>query len=185
MREKTKIKVAKTILEIVRAAGFISMALVAPNALQALEILYAKDKKKYSKSSYVKRSIYRLQNAGLIEFQERNDKKMVCLTEKGRQKLLKYELGEIVIDKPKQWDGKWRIIIFDIKETKRGVRDIFRERLVCFGFVKLQNSVWVYPYECEEVIILLKSYLKTGKEILYITATSIENDRWIRSKFNL
>ena len=77
------------------------------------------------------------------------------------------------------------MIIFDIKEWKRKTRDDLRQWLEHLGFVRLQNSVWVHPYPCREIIVLLKSNFKIGKEVLYITADEIENDGWLRREFNL
>ncbi|PIR57945.1 MAG: hypothetical protein COU71_01340 [Parcubacteria group bacterium CG10_big_fil_rev_8_21_14_0_10_38_31] len=185
MDRKKQIKVAKIILKTIALAGLISMAVLAPNALQALDIFYDRDKRKYNKKQYLNKSIERLKAGGYIEFKNRNGKIFVSLTEKGKEKWLKYQLGETVIKKPRKWDQKWRIIVFDIKEERRGSRDLLRKELVNLGFVKLQNSVWVYPYECESVVIMLKSYLKTGKDILYVIAEKIENDKWLKKEFRL
>lgn len=185
MTKDKKIKVAIIILKTIAAVGVLSMAIAAPNALQALNIFYKKDKRKYNKASYVKRSITKLKDNGMIEFVDKNGKKFIRLTQKGKYKLLKYQIGELKIKKPKIWDKKWRIIIFDIKETKKNIRNIVRQELVNLGFIRLQNSVWVFPYECEEIIIMLKSNLKIGKDILYITADNIENDKWLKKEFNL
>ena len=54
-----------------------------------------------------------------------------------------------------------------------------------FGFICLQNSVWVYPYECQEIIDLLKQYLELKEEALYMTVESIENDKWLKKEFEL
>ncbi|VAW19183.1 hypothetical protein MNBD_BACTEROID05-1044, partial [hydrothermal vent metagenome] len=70
-------------------------------------------------------------------------------------------------------------------ERKRGVRDKLRKALVNFGFIKLQNSIWVYPYECEEFITMLKADLKTGKDILYIVADKVEYDKNFKGNFKL
>lgn len=48
------------------------------------------------------------------------------------------------IDKKK--DGVWKIIIFDIPETKRKVRNVLRSKLASLGFQKWQNSIWISPY---------------------------------------
>jgi len=53
------------------------------------------------------------------------------------------------------------------------------------GFVRLQDSVWVYPYDCEDFTALLKADLHIGREVIYIIAESIENDGWLREQFNL
>src|SRR3989344_774477 len=185
INREQKIKVAKIILKSIAAAGFISMAVLAPNALQALDIFYGDRKRKYKTKYYVKTSIGRLKNQGLIKFEERNGKNFIRLTDKGEQKLLKYQLGELAIKKPKKWDDKWRIIIFDICEYKKRIRNELRNELINLGFLRLQNSVWVYPYDCEELMIMFKSYFKIGKEVLYLVAERVENDRWLKKEFGL
>ena len=52
---------------------------------------------------------------------------------------------------------KYRVIIFDISEMRRKDRDKLRRIIRGFGFICLQNSVWVYPYHCQEIIELLKN----------------------------
>ena len=53
------------------------------------------------------------------------------------------------------------------------------------GFVCLQDSVWVYPYDCEEFMALLKAELRVGKDVLYAIVERIENDKTIRTHFKL
>jgi hypothetical protein len=43
--------------------------------------------------------------------------------------------------------------------------------------------VWVYPYDCEDLITLLKADFKIGKDLLYVITESIENDKWLRQSF--
>jgi len=98
---------------------------------------------------------------------------------------MQYRLKHITLATPRRWDKKYRIIIFDIKETRRGARDTLRIWLTQLGFIQLQRSVWVYPYECQEVVTLLKAHIHIGKDVLYLTADFIENDRWLRKAFDL
>ena len=53
------------------------------------------------------------------------------------------------------------------------------------GFLRIQDSVWLYPHDCEELITLMKAELRTGKDVLYAVVESIENDGWIRKHFGL
>jgi hypothetical protein len=53
------------------------------------------------------------------------------------------------------------------------------------GLVKLQHSVWVYPYECQEIIDLIKGNFDIVREVVYIVAEKIENDKWLKEKFRL
>ena len=70
-------------------------------------------------------------------------------------------------------------------EKRKGLRDKIRLTLNSIGFVKLQDSVWVYPYPCEDLIVLLKADFKIGKDLLYIIADSVENDSELQKLFNL
>lgn len=54
-----------------------------------------------------------------------------------------------------------------------------------FGFYRLQDSVWVYPYDCEDVIGLLKTNLGLGSAVLYMIVEKIENDRRLREHFEV
>ena len=77
------------------------------------------------------------------------------------------------------------MVIFDIKEGRRSLRHTLRETLRAVGFTKLQYSVWVYPYDCEDLITLLKVDFKVGKDLIYVIADSIENDGWLKKRFGL
>ncbi len=180
-----KINIKNIILETIAVAGLISVAMLAPGVSLAISKTQ-KERRKYQQRYYVNKVIREMIATGLIEY-KKNNRGINCLklTVKGKEKLDNYALKNLVIKKPWHWDKKYRVIIFDIKEFKRKTRDKLRRWLEHLGFVRLQNSVWVYPYECREVIILLKSHFQIGKEVLYMTVDSIENDKWLKKEFNL
>jgi DNA-binding transcriptional regulator PaaX len=180
-KELKKKNIQKIILNSIAAAGILSLGLLAPNALQALKPLGLDRNFK----SNTNRSLSRLISLGLVVFVEKDGKKYLKLTEKGKLKLMTLEKDNFKFNKPQKWDKKWRIVIFDIPQRRRLQRDKLRFTLKQIGFVKLQHSVWVYPYDCEELITLLKLDFKVGKEILYIIAEKIENDKLLRKYFKL
>ncbi|MBI5798842.1 MAG: hypothetical protein HZB10_02835 [Candidatus Yonathbacteria bacterium] len=186
LRLKKKLRNSKiqgVILNSLYIAGVISVAAVAPKMLSLLKHL---DPQKIgSRKSSVNTAIKRLTEKGMVVWEKTEKGTFLRLTKEGERTIKLIERNDFKIKKPRKWDGKWRVIIFDIKETRRGVRDKFRITLTRIGFLKLQHSVWVYPYNCEELITLLKADFKVGKDILYIIADSIENDRWVRSYFGL
>jgi len=47
--------------------------------------------------------------------------------------------------KPKKWNGKWYLVIFDIPEKLKYKRDLLRQKLKQLGFGQLQQSVWISP----------------------------------------
>lgn len=87
--------------------------------------------------------------------------------------------------KRKKWDGKWRVVVFDVWENTRFKRDALRYEIKNFGFVQLQRSVWIYPYECFEFIDLLKTDLSFGKNIRYMTVEKLDRDEKLRKFFKL
>ena len=137
------------------------------------------------RKSYLKRRFYEMIDHGLIFIDKENNKNYVRLTKKGEQKLERYEIGELRVDRPKHWDGKWRLVIFDIREKRRSTRDLLRQQLQGLGLMRLQNSVWVYPYDFSEVTVLFKADAMIGKDILYLTVEELENDGWLRKHFGL
>jgi len=137
------------------------------------------------RKSYLKRRFQEMINHDLIFIDKENGKNYVRLTKKGEEKLERYELGELAVVKPKFWDGKWRLVIFDIREKRRSTRDLLRQQLQELGLVRLQNSVWVYPYDFSEITVLFKANAMLGKDILFLTIEELENDSWLRKHFGL
>ncbi len=186
MTEMRQTKLKHALLATLAVSGVLALAIMAPNTLQLLKYVIKTPQQKKNRLYYIKSTIHQMAKKGLVSLEKNQaGQTMVQLTPKGREELKHYAHGVLKIEKPKHWDKKYRLIIFDIKEWKRKTRDGLRQWLEHLGFVRLQNSVWVYPYPCREIIVLLKSNFKIGKEVLYITADEIENDYWLRQKVNL
>ncbi|KKQ78050.1 MAG: CRISPR-associated endonuclease Cas2 [Candidatus Zambryskibacteria bacterium RIFCSPLOWO2_01_FULL_39_39] len=181
-----RIPVRNIILAVIGLSALMSFALIAPNALQALRLLNLDKKREDRQKYYIDTAIKKLYKRGLIEtITKASGEKYAKLTPEGKKSLLKFEFEGLAKQKPKKWDGKYRVVIFDIKENLRFSRDDLRYMLLKFGFVRLQNSVWVYPYPCEGAINLLKTYLEIGDDVIYMTVELIENDDWLRKYFKL
>jgi len=174
--------VKDAVLAAVGLSGLLLVAMAAPNAIQLL-----------GKTSIGKRfkdqtltTLSRLAKEGLIKFEKRGGKRYARITEKGRKVLaLELQKKALQAQAKKRWDRRYRIVIFDIAEVRRSIRIRLRETMRAAGFVRLQDSVWVYPYDCEDFTALLKADLHIGREVIYIIAESIENDGWLREHFNL
>ena len=175
--EITKSKINKAILATVSIVGILSVALVAPNAVQLLATFDKFSKK--TRPSSIKRSFNILLQKGYLKIT--NGK--VCLTDKGKSFIEKTDFRNY--GKKEKWDKKWRMVIFDIPEKRKKVRYELRRTLNEVGFLRLQDSVWVYPYECSELISLIKADFKVGKDILYVIVDQIENDKPIKKCFGL
>ncbi|MDP3957322.1 MAG: hypothetical protein Q8Q10_02365 [bacterium] len=179
--------IGKIVLGTIATAGMATIALAAPNIFQAFHSLERQWKgihRRYRSLAYVKEVVRRLEKQKMVSVFRKDGEIVIHLTEKGRQELLKYELKEKSLEKW-HWDKKWRILLFDIEEENRSVRDRMREDMRSFGFVRLQDSAWVFPYECEQAIVLLKAKYGIGKELLHVVAGEIENDGWLKKEFRL
>lgn len=93
--------------------------------------------------------------------------------------------SEAIKIKRKKWDQKWRVVVFDVWENTRSKRDALRYEIKNFGFIQLQRSVWIYPYECAEFIELLKTDLSFGKNIRYMVLEKLDHDDKLRKYFKL
>lgn len=176
-----KVDLKRVILATVATVGMLAIMMLAPNALQVLKP-FLKNKKKYNLKYYLNKKAKKLAEDGLLKINTENGKQFLSLTEKGRRELLYYQ----ITDKKKQkWDGKWRVVIFDVWENTRSKRNILRNEIKDFGFIQLQRSVWIYPYECAEFIELLKTDLSFGKNIRYMVVESLDYDEKLRRHFNL
>jgi hypothetical protein len=178
-------KVQRAILGTIQVAGVMSLALVLPNAVQLLRF-FDKDRHRKSDPKYAtNRAFWKLVNQGYIAIRQTPEGKVTELTAKGRKVVSVLDHPNVTRPKPKRWDGKWRVLVFDIGEKKRGVRDHLRRALTQIGFVQLQRSVWVYPYDCEDFIKLLKVDFRIGSEVIYMIVDQIENDLWLKEYFLL
>lgn len=176
----------RRIQDIVVRALFVTttlgLAIAAPNAVQLMRYVQKYlDKKDARLDRRISQAFSRLKQGGIIERKEDGRFK---LTKKGEERALALKTLDFA-EQPILWDGKWRIIIFDIWERRRAARDRLRIVLERNGFAKIQNSVWVYPYDCEELLVFLRTNLSLGKGILYIVAEEIENDAPLRKFFDL
>lgn len=176
---RTKINTA--IIGLVAVTGIIAVAALAPGLANVL-----------GKSKYMRQRLYQMRgrlsaliSADYLTVEELDGKKYLRLTPKGERFAALMHEGTLAPKRPKRWDRKWRLLIFDIPERRRGTREKIRSTLMTLGFIRLQDSVWVYPYDCEDFILILKAECRIGKDVLYVIADHIENDRHLRRHFDL
>lgn len=181
VKKITKGDVAKVVLETIKAASVLSVALVAPNAMQIF------GKKGFVNLHSRQRDVINAARDRLVKagFLARDRGGFLRLTEKGVERLRKDELADYTLIVPKIWDKKWRVLIFDIPEERKVLRAKLRRTLFSIGFIRLQDSVWVYPYDCAELVALLKADFKVGKDLLYMVVNEIENDSSLRNFFSI
>src|SRR3989304_8673735 len=119
---------------------------------------------------------------GLIETFVENKERYIELTLKGKKILKEVVFNNLKIDIPKRWDGKWRMVIFDIPEENKNSRDIVREKLKQIGFLRIQKSVYLFPYECTKEIVFLAERLDIKNNVLISISEIIQGERKIIKK---
>ena len=122
----------------------------------------------------------------LVDYKENEDGIVkIVLTKEGRQKALQFQIDDIKIKKPKQWDGTWRMVIFDIPEKNKKAREALRRKIKELGFLELQKSVFVCPFECEDEIDFIVEVFQLRPYVRFIRASSFTNEEQLKIKFGI
>lgn len=137
---------------------------------------------KYFDPDKYRRTVRDLHNRGLLKVTLKNNKKFLQLTKKGELQVL---LEKAKLATKSKWDGKWRLVMFDIPERSKDQRNVFRSLLKSNNFYKLQASVYISPSPLnrEAIIFLNKTHLIDFIRILRID--EMDNDLELRKKFKL
>ena len=184
-RQKEKaVKVSKEILKYLLISGVILIAATSPyfvpNLIRSIKKFKTKDGRK------VNSAFQYLRKSGLIKVERDGFDARISLTEKGKKRAGRYQIDDLKIETPKKWDGKWRVIIFDIPDFSKTVRDIFRTKLKEFNFYSLQKSVWVHPYDCRKEVESLRDFLGAdSNQIQFILAEKIEHEEKLKKVFKI
>lgn len=90
--------------------------------------------------------IWRLKQKGLVG-QKKSEG--FNLTDSGK-KFLNFLSGK---NQKRNWDGKWRIIMFDVPEHKKGQREYLRSKLLSENYQPLQKSVFIGKQPISEDVL--------------------------------
>lgn len=179
-RKRTqKNRLKKVILNSVKIAGVLTIAIAAPNVIGAMGKLGMMPSAR--QGEVIRRSLNRHVRTGLLL----RSRQGYELTDKGASTLRALEVRDYKFNIPKRWDGKWRVLMFDIPERRKKTREKIRLTLSEIGFIRLQDSVWVYPYDCEDLLALIKIDLQIGKDLVYLIAEEIEGENSLLKLFSL
>jgi len=182
--KKPRSEIVKDILIGLVISGAICIVATSPyfgiNLIRAL-----KYRRKYPKKK-VYDAFYNLKKGGYIQIRSQKGQIYISLTEKGKRKAGWLQIDDLKIKRPKKWDKRWRIVMFDIVEMKRIYREVFRGKLKELNFYPLQKSVWIHPFDCKDEINLLRKFFGLSeKDLRLVVADNIGNDREFRKVFNL
>ncbi len=175
----------KEILHFLAAVGVVGMVIAFPPIITGVAAFVRLGKRDY-RSWGMRRALHQLAKQHYVTIKVLPDgSTTVRITKQGMMRALSYQVNSMQIFPQKKWDGRWRVVIFDIEEKHRRLRDIFRMRLVQLGLFRLQESVFVSPYPCFDEIEFLRELYGVAFSAKYLLVQNIEDDQVLRSHFEL
>ncbi len=139
------------------------------------------DKKKWGEFH---REINKLKNKKRINVSQNQDGSYnVEITNLGRNLISRYNLDELTVKKPDQWDGFWRFCSFDIPGVKKQARQALLSKLKELGFIMAQKSLWTHPFECREELAVIAKAFEVEPYIHFFVAHDLDKDLLLRKKF--
>ena len=183
--KKPKSEIAKDIiLGLALAGSVLAVSTLSPYSTASALLRLLKNKRYSKKNCY--NVFYRLKKQGYLATEIHNHQIYISLTAEGKKKAGRFQIDSLSIKKPKKWDKKWRIVIFDIQDKHRVKREALRGFLKRLTFYQLQKSVWIYPFDCEDEIRLLQEFFGfTNQELQLIVAETVDNAEKLRRHFKV
>ncbi len=133
----------------------------------------------------LRQAIQSLYKNKLIDMAEDSGGKITLkLADKGKKKVLEYRLEDIKIERPSVWDCRWRLVLFDIPNSKKKIRELFRTHLMRIGFRQYQKSVFIHPYECSNQIDFLVEFFGIRKYVRQMKISELDDDLSMRDVFS-
>lgn len=137
--------------------------------------------KKHQRKIYLKQSLKRLRSRGFLKEKDKN----LVPTRKGLIFFHKQKLLSDYQKQPQKWDGKWRLISFDVPVREEAKRQQLRNFLKEFNFFQLHKSVWVSPYKLAEEFWKLLIDYELDKYCKMMTVEIIEGGEELKKRFHL
>jgi phenylacetic acid degradation operon negative regulatory protein len=97
-------------------------------------------------SNAIRLGLSRMARHGVFDVKRSGRRSYYSLNAKGMKWMEQGRVRAFEV-KRKKWDGKWRLVVYNIPETMRDARDKLRYKLQSLGFANLSASFWISPYD--------------------------------------
>lgn len=156
-------------------------------AIEAIAKILKEIKKLDVEEKKIKKTLRVMEKKEILDIVYENEKVHVFVKDGGNKSILRYSIKTLLNfkRKEKKWRGKWYLVFFDVPEIQRNKRDYLRSFITKLGFFRYQKSVYVFPYECEYEIALIKRIVEGAKYMRYVVAEKIEDEERIKTYFRL
>jgi len=185
MRKRAKNSLSHKILKAIAIGGVVAVAATNPYFGLAFMKGIQKDLERKKWWEFQKQ-LKRLQREKRLNAEENPDGSFtVTITQLGKDYVARYDLDSLMINKPEEWDGLWRICSFDIPTDKQAGRFSLLSKLKELGFIMIQKSVWAHPFECREQLAVLARAFEIEKYVYVFTASDFDghHDLYLKRKF--
>ncbi|MDO8552342.1 MAG: hypothetical protein Q7S01_02295 [bacterium] len=130
---------------------------------------------------YAGRKIRELKKRGYLE----EHGVRYAVSDKGQEILSREHITNLVIPRPRKWNGKWHFIMFDIPLTDSYARQALNKILLGMGLVQYQQSVLIYPYPIKETVLHVCRFYKVARYVSFVTAEDIDGFDKLKRQFGL
>ena len=178
----TKEELAVLLLKRFAVEGLVVACVALPGLAQVFTLFRAS---KAQDRHRIRQSIRGLEKQEFIRRYKHKGEEVIEITEKGKRRIVRYDLKHLLIKRPKKWDGLWRVVIFDIPEEKRGRRLFVSRQFKSMGMHTLQRSTFISPFPCKGEADFIGEYLDIRKYIIYMEVSVLDELRKWKRKFNL
>lgn len=182
-RPKNKDSFSLQLLKVLAIGGAVILASGNPYfGLKAIGALKRQLDKKKWREFY--KELNRLRHKKRINVSQTPDGSYnVEITNLGKNLVAKYNLDDLAIKQPEQWDGFWRFCSFDIPGPKKHARQALLSKLKELGFIMAQKSLWTHPFECREELAVIAKAFEVEPYIHFFVAHDLDKDLLLRKKF--
>lgn len=132
-------------LQALGQAGFSGVRVPGTSAAEAMDQVLAQQK---LDRQDIRKIVNELSRQHLAVMQPTHDGMLLQLTPKGLHRLQAGLIRSLTISTPAVWDGKWRMVMFDVPVRYNARRALFTKQLQRLGFSRLRDSTWVHPHPC-------------------------------------
>ncbi len=176
---KRKMKIGENEKEIIKMVGLGTLT-IASIFLPGMSVVLKSFLKDQGESG-LKRLLDKLVQKKIIDL----GGEKITLTARGEEVLKEIQVRDIEIPKPKEWDGVWHLVSYDIPKKLNKARDNFRLTLKNWNFYQVQASLWVFPYECKQEVAVLAEYLDVAEYVIMMNTDVLPNEEEVEENFNL
>lgn len=171
MKRYQKNEIAKAVFAVSAAAGVVAGLAVFPGMAVLYHYIDAHDR---AERRRVYQAVQRMKRRELLVRKVINGREELVISKKGQQALGDSELDALSITRQNRWDGRWRVVMFDIPEEKRAARNALTAHLKGIGMYPIQRSAFVTPFPCVSAVRALADHYDVMKHLFMIEADNIE-----------